>query len=49
MKTTLQIDDRVMARLRAEAARTGKTMSEIVETALRRLLQTREDVAEPPR
>ena len=38
MKTTLNIDDRVMARLRSEAARQGKTMSELVETALRRLL-----------
>ncbi|MDH5643161.1 MAG: ribbon-helix-helix protein, CopG family, partial [Gemmatimonadota bacterium] len=41
MKTTLNIDDTVMARLRKEAARTGRTMSELVETALRRLLQTR--------
>lgn len=41
MKTTLQIDDSVMARLRRESARTGKTMSELVETALRLLLQAR--------
>ncbi|MBI4520146.1 MAG: ribbon-helix-helix protein, CopG family [Gemmatimonadetes bacterium] len=41
MKTTLNIDDSVMARLRREAARTGRTMSELVETALRRLLQPR--------
>jgi Ribbon-helix-helix protein, copG family len=40
MKTTLQIDDAVMARLRQEAARTGRTMSELVETALRRLYQS---------
>jgi len=39
MKTTLNIDDRVMERLRTEAARQGKTMSELVETALRRLFQ----------
>lgn len=43
MKTTLTIDDRVMARLRQESARTGRTMSELVETALRRLLQSRPD------
>jgi hypothetical protein len=43
MKTTLTIDDSVMARLRRESARTGRTMSELVETALRRLLQTRPD------
>ncbi len=41
MKTTLNIDDSVMARLRKEAARSGRTMSELVETALRSLLQSR--------
>lgn len=39
MKTTLNIDDGVMARLKRESARTGRTMSELVEAALRRLLQ----------
>jgi hypothetical protein len=48
MKTTLNIDDTVMARLRRESARTGRTMSELVETALRRLLQSRRDAAAPP-
>lgn len=47
MKTTLNIDDQVMHRLRREAARTGRTMSELVETALRRLLDARP--APPPR
>ncbi len=46
MKTTLNIDDTVMDRLRAEAARTGRTMGEVVETALRLLLETRRQV--PP-
>ncbi len=41
MKTTLNIDDSVMARLRREAARTGRTMSELVETALRNLFRQR--------
>ena len=41
MKTTLNIDDSVMARLRREAARSGRTMSELVEIALRQLLQSR--------
>jgi plasmid stability protein len=41
MKTTLNIDDGVMTRLRREAARTGRTMSELVETALRGLLQAK--------
>ena len=35
MKTTLVIDDGVMRRLKAEAARQGRTISELVETALR--------------
>ena len=48
MKTTLNIDDGVMDRLRREAARTGKTMSELVETALRLLLQSRRQRGELP-
>jgi len=38
MKTTLNIDDTVMHRLREEAARRGATMSEIVEAGLRLVL-----------
>jgi hypothetical protein len=38
MKTTLNIDDTVMAELDREAARQGRTMSEKAETALRPLL-----------
>ncbi len=45
MKTTLNIDDAVMAGLRQEAARTGRTMSELVEMALRQLLQARRRAA----
>jgi len=41
MKTTLNIDDTVMRRLKREAVRQGKTMSELVESALRSLLQSR--------
>lgn len=48
MKTTLNIDDTVMKRLREEAARTGRTMSELVESALRQLLQTRPRTVELP-
>jgi Ribbon-helix-helix protein, copG family len=39
IKTTLNIDDTVMNRLRREAASQGKTMSELVEAALRLLFQ----------
>jgi hypothetical protein len=48
MKTTLNIDATVMARLKRESVRTGRTMSELVETALRRLLQAKRDASELP-
>lgn len=41
MKTTLVIDDTVMQRLREEAARTHRTISELVETALRGMLDAK--------
>ena len=37
VKTTLNIDDTVMAQLKREAARQKRTMSDLVETALRNL------------
>ena len=40
MKTTLNIDATVMAELKREAARRGRTMSDLVETALRLLLRS---------
>jgi hypothetical protein len=43
MKTTLNIDDSVMARLKREAVRQRRTMSELVETALRLLFQTQKN------
>jgi len=42
MKTTLNIDDSVMERLRREAARRGTTMSALVEAGLRRVLEESE-------
>jgi len=39
MKTTLNIDDTVVSQLKREAARQRRTMSELVETALRLLFQ----------
>jgi Arc/MetJ family transcription regulator len=42
MKTTLNIDERVMAELKREAARQGRTMSEMVESALRLLLRSQQ-------
>ena len=43
MKTTLNIDDRVMTTLKREAARDGRTMSQLVEAALRLFLQQRRE------
>ena len=48
MKTTLAIDDRLMRGLKREAARQGRTMSELVETALHQLFRTRKSRAELP-
>jgi len=49
MKTTLNIDDKVMAELKHEAIRQGRTMSELVESALRLLLRSpRHQEALPP-
>jgi len=48
MKTTLNIDDSVFARLKEEAARQGRTMSELVESALRLLFQARSKRDEVP-
>jgi hypothetical protein len=48
MKITIQIDDEVMAQLKREAARQGRTMSQLVETALRNLLGAQSDSAALP-
>ena len=40
MKTSLNIDDTVLAELKREAARQGRTMSDLVETALRLMLRS---------
>jgi plasmid stability protein len=47
-KTTLNIDDTVMAQLKREAARQGRTMSELVETALRNLFRSQKKPPELP-
>jgi hypothetical protein len=48
VKTTLNISDAVMMELRREAARSGRTMSELVGSALRMLLARRTDRADLP-
>lgn len=39
MRTTLRIDDELYRRVKAEAARSGRTVAEVVEDALRVMLQ----------
>jgi len=48
MKTTLNISDVTIGQLRREAARQNRTMSELVEAALRALLQPRNSKTELP-
>ena len=48
MKTTLNIDDTVMAQLKRESARQKRTMSELVETALRNLFRAQKEVKKLP-
>ncbi len=48
MKTTLNIDATVMAQLKREAARQGRTMSEMVESALRLLFRAPRKQGELP-
>jgi hypothetical protein len=48
MKTTLNVDDTVMAQLKREAVRQGRTMSELVETALRSLFRAQKKTADLP-
>lgn len=48
VKTTLKIDDSVMARLKEEAARRGCTMSELVESSLRLLFQAEKTTTKLP-
>lgn len=48
MKTTLNINDGTMRRLKELAATRGVTMSELVEAALRRLLDEKPGTVELP-
>ena len=48
MKTTLNINDRVIKQLKEEALRRGTTMSELVELSLRSLFQKKDQLRELP-
>lgn len=46
MRTTLQLDDELMVQAKIIATRTGRTLSQVIEDAVRQALASR---AEPPR
>jgi len=48
MKTTLNINDSIMALLKREAVRRGCTMSELVESALRLLFKSKKSRRDLP-
>jgi plasmid stability protein len=47
MKTTLNLDDQLMAELRRRAAETNRTMTEIIEEALREAFSRLVEPGEP--
>jgi len=46
MRTTLQLNDELVVQAKISAAHTGRTLSQVIEDALRQALASR---AEPPR
>ena len=48
MKTTLNIDDKIMRRLKEESVRQGRTMSDLLESALRSMFRSRKSGKELP-
>ncbi|MBW3644199.1 MAG: type II toxin-antitoxin system VapB family antitoxin [Actinobacteria bacterium] len=48
MRTTLNLDDELVRRAREVAARTGSTLTRLIEDALRQSLGRRESVAVEP-
>jgi hypothetical protein len=51
LRTTIRIDDRLLAEAKAQAARSGRTLAAVVEDALRAALARREPrgLDRPPR
>lgn len=47
MRTTLQLDDDLITRAKVSAARTGRTLSQVIEDALRMALAARPDSTAP--
>ncbi len=47
MRTTITIDDHLLAQLKQRAAATGRTVSQIIEDAVRQSLQRTENESKP--
>ncbi|MGH3685167.1 MAG: DUF6364 family protein [Pseudonocardiaceae bacterium] len=47
MRTTLQLDDQLVVQAKISAARSGRTLSQVIEDALRQALATRADPTRP--
>lgn len=47
VRTTLQLDDELVVQAKISAARTGRTLSQVIEDALRQALAPRADAARP--
>jgi plasmid stability protein len=47
MRTTLQLDDELVVQAKIRAARSGRTLSQVIEDALRQALATRAEPARP--
>lgn len=47
MRTTLQLDDELVVQAKISAARSGRTLSQVIEDALRQALAPRAEPARP--
>jgi len=47
MRTTLQLDDELVVRAKISAARSGRTLSQVIEDALRQVLASRAEPGRP--
>jgi metal-responsive CopG/Arc/MetJ family transcriptional regulator len=48
MRTTIHIDDQILAEIKQLAAQSGQTMTAIIEEALRQMLARRQQIVQRP-
>ena len=48
MRTTIRIDDQLLAEIKQLSAQTGQTLTSIIEDALRQMLARRQQIGERP-